>query len=88
MDRLWFKMPGVNPEQANFHRVVDDDAAVFLTDLVKGYGEIHVFVEHLVHKPLELLMEDFEPLVARQPGSELEGVGAKALEVFVSDSEL
>nr|POE69396.1 hypothetical protein CFP56_08649 [Quercus suber] len=40
--------------------------------------EIHVFVEHPVHEPLEL------------PDSELEGVGvdAKALEVFVSDSVL
>ena len=68
--------------------MVDDDAAVFMTDLVKGYGKIHVFVEHPVHESLELPVEDFEPLVARQPGSELEGVDVKALEVFVSDSEL
>nr|POF00757.1 hypothetical protein CFP56_64066 [Quercus suber] len=39
---------------------------MFITDLVKGYGEIHVFVEHPVHEPLEV------------PGSELEGVGADA----------
>ncbi|KAK9993852.1 hypothetical protein SO802_023555 [Lithocarpus litseifolius] len=71
VDKLWFEMPGVNPEQSNFHQVVDDDAAMFMTDLVKGYGEIHAFVEHPVHEPLELPMED-----------------AKALEVFVSDSEL
>ena len=88
MDKLWFKMLGVNLEQANFHQVVDDDAVVFVTNLVKGYGEIHVFVEHPLHEPLELPVEDFEPLVARQPGSEPEGVDAKALEVFVSDSEL
>ena len=81
-------MPSVNPEQSNFHQVVDDDAVVFMTNLVNGYGEIHVFVGHPLHEPLELLVEDFEPLVARQPGSELEGVDAKALEVFVSDSEL
>ena len=36
-------MPGVNLEQAHFHEVVDDDAAVFMIDLVKGYGDIHVF---------------------------------------------
>ena len=88
VDKLWFKMLGVNLEQANFHQVVDDDAVVFVTNLVKGYGEIHVFVEHPLHEPLELPVEDFEPLVARQPGSEPEGVDAKALEVFVSDSEL
>ena len=88
VDKLWFKMPGMNPKQSNFHQVVDDDAAMFMTNLVKGYGEIHVFVEHLVHKPLELPVEDFEPLVVRLPGSELEGVDAKALEIFVSDSEL
>ena len=65
--------------------MVDDDAAMFMTDLVKGYEEIHVFVEHLVYEPLEILVEDFEPLVAKLPGSEVEGVDAKALEVFVSD---
>ena len=81
-------MLGVNLEQSNFHQVVDDDTAMFMIDLVKGYGEIHVFVEHPVHEPLELPVEDFDPLDVRLPGSELEGVDAKALEVFVSDSEL
>lgn len=88
VDKLWFKMPSVNPELSNFHQVVDDDAAIFMTDLVKGYGEIHVFVEHPMPKPLELPMEEFDPFAARLPGSALEGVNAKALEVFVSDSEL
>ena len=87
VDRLWFKMPGVNLKKSNFHQVVDDDATMFMTDLVKGYGEIHVFVEHPVHEPLEIPVEDFEPLAAKLPGSEVEGVDAKALEVFVSDSE-
>jgi len=67
--------------------VVDDDAIVFMTDLVKKYREIHVFVEHLVCEPLELPMEDFEPLAARQLGNEPEGVDAKALEAFVSDQQ-
>nr|POE60375.1 hypothetical protein CFP56_33299 [Quercus suber] len=66
VDKLWYKMPGVNPEHANFHQVVDDDAAMFMTDLVKGYEEIHVFVEHPVHEPVEV------------PDSELEGVGVDA----------
>ena len=83
--KLWFKMTSVNPEQANFHEMVDDAAAVFMTNLVKGYREIHVFVEHLVHESLKLPMEDFEPLAARQPSSEPEGVDA--LEVFVGDQQ-
>ena len=86
--KLWFKISGVNPKQSNFHQMVDDDAAMFMTDLVKGYGEIHVFVEHPMHEPLELPVVDFDSLAARLPGSELEGVDAKALEVFVSDSVL
>ena len=65
--------------------MVDDDVVVFMTNLVKKYREIHVFVEHLLHEPLELPMEDFEPLAARQLGNEPEGVEAKALEVFVGN---
>ena len=80
-------MPGVNFEKSNFHQVVDDDAVMFMTDLVKGYEEIHVYVEHPVHEPLEIPVEDFEPLAAKLPGSEVEGVDAKALDVFVSDRE-
>nr|POF25084.1 hypothetical protein CFP56_77988 [Quercus suber] len=58
-----------------------------MTNLVKGYKEIHVFVEHPVHEPLKLLVKDFEPLVARQLGSEPKGVDVKALEVFVGDQQ-
>nr|POF10002.1 hypothetical protein CFP56_39950 [Quercus suber] len=75
VDKLWFKMSGVNPEHVNFHQVVDDDAAMFMTDLVKGYGKIHVFVEHPVHEPLEL------------PGSELEGVSVDAEYAEYGDEE-
>nr|POE50033.1 hypothetical protein CFP56_38475 [Quercus suber] len=51
-----------------------------MTNLVKGYGDIHVFVEHLVNELVELPVEDIEPLAVRPPGSEPEGVNA--LEVF------
>ena len=85
VDKLWFKMPGVNPEQAHFHEVVDDDAVVFMTNLVKGYGDIHVFVEHPVNELVELPVEDLKPLSVRPPGSEPEGVNA--LEVFGGDQE-
>ena len=76
-------MPDVNLEQENFHEVVNDAVAVFMTDLVKGYGDIHVFIEHPVNELVELPVEDLEPLAARPPGSELDGVNA--LEVFVGD---
>ncbi|KAK9988999.1 hypothetical protein SO802_029238 [Lithocarpus litseifolius] len=65
-------MSGVNPEQSNFHQVVDDDAAMFMTNLVKGYGEIHVFVEHPVHEPLELPVEDAKTLEVFVSDSELQ----------------
>ena len=78
-------MPGVNLEQTHFHEVVDDDVAVFMTDLVKGYRDIHVFVEHLVNEPVELLVEDLEPLAVRPPSSEPEWVNA--LEVFGGDQQ-
>ena len=76
----------MNTKHANFHQVVDDDdAAVFMIDLVKGHKEIHVFVEHPVDEPFELPVEDFEPLEVRQPGEEPEGVDAQALEVVGDD---
>ena len=85
VDNLWFKMPGVNLEQTHFHEVVDNDVAVFMTDLVKGYRDIHVFVEHLENEPVELPVEDLEPLAVRPPSSEPEWVNA--LEVFGGDQQ-
>ena len=81
-------MPSVNPKHANFHQVVNDAvAAVFMTDLVKGHEEIHVFVKHPVDEPFELPVEDFEPLDVRQPSKEPEGVDAQALEVVGDDQQ-
>ena len=88
VDKLWFKMPGVNQEQAHFHEVVDDDAAVFMTDLVKGYGDIHVFVEHPVNEPIELPIEDLNPLTVIPPGSEPKGINEDVVYCVSSDSEL
>ena len=59
-----------------------------MTDLVKGYGEIHVFVKHPMHEPLELPVEDFEPFATRQLGSEPQGVDVMVLEVFVGDQQI
>ena len=60
----------MNPEHANFHQVVNDDAAIFMTDLVQGHEENHIYVDHLVDEPKELEVEDIEPLEVLQPGEE------------------
>ena len=64
-------MPGVNPDHANFYQVVDDDAAMFMTDLVHGHKEIHVYIEHPVDEPVEAEVEDTEPLEVLQRGVEI-----------------
>ena len=46
-------MPGMNQEMANFHLVVNnDDDDFYKIELVKGYEEIHVYVEHPIDDPL------------------------------------
>ena len=52
---------------------------------VKGYGGIHVFVKHPMNEPVELPVEDLEPLTVRPHGSEPKGVNA--LEVFGGDQQ-
>lgn len=48
-----YKMPRVNREGALFHLIVDDDDdAMFVTILVNGHKEIHVFVQHPVDEPI------------------------------------
>ena len=51
-ERIWYKMPGSDLERANFHLIVDDDDAMFMTNLVIGHEEIHVFLEHSVDNPI------------------------------------
>ena len=47
VSRLWYTMPGMNQEMENFfHLVINDDDAMYMTKLVKGYEEIHVYMEH------------------------------------------
>nr|POF18727.1 hypothetical protein CFP56_24955 [Quercus suber] len=59
-----------------------------MTNLVKGYGDIHVFVEHPVNEPVELPVEDLKPLTVRPPGSEPKGVNEDVVYCVSSDSEL
>ena len=47
ISRLWYTMPGIDQKRANFHLVVDDDDAMYMTELVKGHEEIHVYVQPL-----------------------------------------
>ena len=43
---LWYRMPGVNLENASFHMIVNNNDAMLMAVLVSGYGEIDLFVEH------------------------------------------
>ena len=52
VNRLWYKMPGVDQELADFHLIVDDSDATYLTELVKGHEDIHVYVEYPIHDPI------------------------------------
>ena len=35
-----------------FHLINNDHDVMFMTDLVRGHGQIHVYVEHPIHKPI------------------------------------
>ena len=52
VSKIWYKMLGNDLERANFHLIVDDDDAMFTTDLVIGHEQIHVFLEHPVDNPI------------------------------------
>ena len=58
VSRIWYKMLGGDLERANFHLIVDDDDAMFMTYLVIGHEEIHMFLEHPVNNPI--LVDEFE----------------------------
>ena len=71
VSRIWYKMPGGDLERANFYLIVDDDDAMFMTDLVIGHEEIHVFLEHPVDNPIlvdegEHVRVDVQPLAVEQ----------------------
>ena len=52
---------------------------MFMTDLIQGHEEIHIYVDHLVDEPEDLEVEDIEPLEVLQPGEEpsVEPLGAE-----------
>ena len=45
-------MPGVDQKSVDFHLIVDDSDAMYLTELMKGHQDIHVYVKHLIHDPI------------------------------------
>jgi hypothetical protein len=49
---LWFRVPNISIEDGGLHMVNSDDDAMLMTELVHGYGEIEVFVEHIVEEPV------------------------------------
>ena len=53
INKLWYTMPGMAQERANFH-LVDDDEAMYMIELVKDHEEIHVYVEHPIDKPIQV----------------------------------
>ena len=64
-------MPEVNQELANFHLIVDDSDAMYVTELVKGHEDIHVYVEHPIHDPILVdegqdVSEGVQPLALEQ----------------------
>ena len=52
VSRLWYKMPGDNKDGRMFHLINDHHDVMFMTDLVRGHGQIHVYVEHPIHEPI------------------------------------
>ena len=52
VSRLWYKMPGVDQELADFHLIVDDSDAMYPTELVRDHKDIHVYVKHPIHDPI------------------------------------
>ena len=81
-------MPGDNEEGRKFHLINDDHDAMLMIDLVRGHGQIHIYVKRPIHEPilinggngvtLDLIIEpkDVEPLDVSEPdgytSSELE----------------
>uniref|UniRef100_A0A2N9HKG1 SWIM-type domain-containing protein n=1 Tax=Fagus sylvatica TaxID=28930 RepID=A0A2N9HKG1_FAGSY len=52
ISRLWFRVPGISIEDGGLQQVNSDHDAMLMTELVPGYGEIEVFVEHIVEEPI------------------------------------
>ncbi|GMY20532.1 trans-cinnamate 4-monooxygenase [Fagus crenata] len=47
------KIPGISIEDVGLHMVNSHHDAMLITELVLGYGEIEVYVEHIVEEPVK-----------------------------------
>ena len=70
VSKLWYAMPGMEKERENFH-LVDDDDVMYMTELVKGHEEIHVYVEqpiddHILVDEGKNVSEGVQPLAVEQ----------------------
>ena len=52
VSRMWYKMSGMDQERVDFHLVVDDHDAMYITELVRGHKEIHVYVKQPIDDPI------------------------------------
>jgi hypothetical protein len=52
ISRLWYRVPSISIENGGLHMVNFDHDAMLMTELVPGYGEIEVYVEHIVEEPV------------------------------------
>nr|POE68334.1 hypothetical protein CFP56_34353 [Quercus suber] len=52
VSRLWYINLRDNEENRVFHLIKDDKDAMLMTELVRGHGQIHVYVEHPVYYPI------------------------------------
>ena len=52
VSRLWYRSLEDNEEDGVFQLIKDDHDAMAMTKLVKGHGQIHVYVEHPIYEPI------------------------------------
>ena len=52
ISRLWYRVPGISIEDVGLHMVNSDHDTMLITELIPGYGEIEVYVEHIVEEPV------------------------------------
>ena len=71
VSKLWYKMSGMDQERVDFHLVVDDHDAMYMTELVRNHKEIHVYVKQLIDDPILVdkgkdVGESVQPLAVEQ----------------------
>nr|POE82127.1 hypothetical protein CFP56_60369 [Quercus suber] len=86
VSRLWYIKPGVNEENRVFHLIKDNKDAMLMTELVRGHGQIHVYVEHPVYDPI-LINRGNGVTLEVAVGNEHDECDEHANFVDVSDSE-